>query len=79
MATDFIARNRTYVRSEKIVGTKIESLPDFSHEFIGGSEGYGAGENSESDCIDETSPDFHHLRLRANQHGSALCDLLKLI
>jgi hypothetical protein len=41
MATQTAARNRTFVRSEKIVGTKIESLTDFSREFSGGSEGYG--------------------------------------
>jgi hypothetical protein len=42
MATPELARNRTNVRFEKIVGTKLESSAHSRREFIDGSDGYDA-------------------------------------
>jgi len=39
MALPFASRNRTNVRFENKVGTKLESLTNFPREFTGGSEG----------------------------------------
>jgi len=72
MAMQIHARNCMQSNPENKVGTNIESLAKFPREFIGGSAGYRASEFAESVALMNSPPDFHHLRWRSNQHGSAI-------